>query len=85
MRFNFLLSGSLIVILSIVSALNPFFNFLTYYYLGLNKTASKTFDAVAGNAWRGISSSAESIGEFLCFYYFIISYHIFVQKGCEID
>ena len=67
MRFNFLLSGSLIVILSIVSALNPFFNFLTYYYLGLNKTASKTFDAVAGNAWRGISSSAESIGEFYAF------------------
>ncbi len=63
-KFNFLLSGGLIVLFSIISALNPVINFLTYFYLGLNKTASKTFESVAGNAWRGISPSAESIGEF---------------------
>jgi hypothetical protein len=63
-KFNFLLSGGLIVLFSIISAVNPVINFLTYFYLGLNKTASKTFESVAGNAWRGISPSAESIGEF---------------------
>ncbi|GIR19930.1 hypothetical protein CM15mP35_01910 [bacterium] len=65
LRFRFLLSGSLIVFFSILSALNPVINFFTYYYFGLNKTASKTFSSVAGNAWRGISSSAEAVGEFL--------------------
>jgi len=63
-KFNFLLSGGLIVLFSIISAINPVINFLTYFYLGLNKTASKTFESVAGNAWRGISPSAESIGEY---------------------
>jgi len=67
LRFNFLLSGSLVVLFSVISALHPVINFLTYYYLGLNKTASKTFESVEGNAWRGISPSAESIGEFYAF------------------
>ena len=53
--------------LSVISALNPVINFFTYYYLGLNKTASKSFESVAGNAWRGINPSAESIGEFFAF------------------
>ncbi len=67
LRFNFLLSGSLVVLFSAISALTPATNFFTYYYLGLTKTASKTFESVAGNAWRGISPSAESIGEFYAF------------------
>ena len=67
LRFNFLLSGGLVVLFSTISALNPAINFFTYYYLGLTKTASKTFESVAGNAWRGISPSAESIGEFYAF------------------
>jgi len=67
LRLNFLLSGSLVVLFSVISALHPAINFLTYYYLGLNKTASKTFESVEGNAWRGISPSAESIGEFYAF------------------
>jgi len=66
-RFNFLLSGCLVFFLSVISALNPVINFFTYYYLGLNKTASKSFESVAGNAWRGINPSAESIGEFFAF------------------
>ena len=67
LRFNFLLSGCLVFFLSVISALNPVINFFTYYYLGLNKTASKSFESVAGNAWRGINPSAESIGEFFAF------------------
>ena len=75
---NLLISGSLIVFFSMISAVNPILNFLSYYFLGLNKTASKTFDSVAGNAWRGISPSAEMIGELfgislLCLYLIIIN------------
>lgn len=61
---NFLYSGVLITTLSIISATGPIQNLFTYYYLGLNKRASSTFDSVSGNAWRGISSSAEAVGEF---------------------
>lgn len=64
---NFLLSGSLVVIFSLVAATGPVQNFLAYYYLGLNKMPSKTFESVSGNAWRGISPSAEGIGEFYAF------------------
>ena len=67
LKTKFLLSGALVVIFSIISALNPIINFFTYYYLGLNKSASRTFNSVAGNAWRGISSSAEAIGEYFAF------------------
>jgi hypothetical protein len=64
---NFLYSGVLITTLSIISATGPIQNLFTYYYLGLNKRASSTFDSVSGNAWRGISSSAEAVGEFFAF------------------
>jgi len=74
---NLLISGGFVVVFSLVSTLNPIYNFLTYYYLGLNKTASKTFESVAGNAWRGISPSAETIGEF---FMFIIIFTIFTNK-----
>lgn len=73
---NLLISGSFIVLFSMISAVNPILNFLSYYFFGLNKTASKTFDSVAGNAWRGISPSAEMIGELfgisLLFIYLIV-------------
>lgn len=67
LKKNFLLSGALVVMLSIISSTGTILNLLTYYYLGLNKTASKSFESVSGNAWRGISSSAEGIGEFFAF------------------
>ena len=67
LKINFLTSGVLVIFFSLISAFNPVINFFTYYYFGLNKTASKTFDPVAGNAWRGISPSAEAIGEFFAF------------------
>lgn len=72
---NLLTSGFLVVLMSFIATLNPATNFYTYYYLGLNKSASNTLESVAGNAWRGISASAESIGEFfaivLMFTFFI--------------
>ena len=67
LKKNFLVSGALVVLLSVISSYGTIFNLLTYYYLGLNKTASKSFQSVSGNAWRGISSSAEGVGEFFAF------------------
>jgi hypothetical protein len=67
LKNNFLISGTLIFFFSALSASGPLQNFFTYYYLGLNKTASNTFNSVSGNAWRGISSTAEGIGEFYAF------------------
>lgn len=64
---NFLYSGFLITVLSIISATGPLQNLYTYYYLGLNKRASSTFESVSGNAWRGISPTAEGVGEFFAF------------------
>jgi len=64
---NFLISGALILFFSVLSASGAIQNFLTYYYLGLNKTPSNSFISVSGNAWRGISSSAEGVGEFYAF------------------
>ena len=61
---NFLIVGFFTVILGISGALNTYFNFFNYYFLGQNKVGMKSLSSVAGNTWRGLSSSAESIGEF---------------------
>jgi len=72
-KFNFLVSGSLLLFLSIISALSTVGNFLIYYFLGLQKTGSKSLESVQENAWRGISSSAESVGEFYAFVILIVA------------
>ena len=64
---NSLISGSLVVILGYISASNQILNFLSYYFLGLNKKASESLQSVGQNAWRGLSPSAESIGEYFGF------------------
>ena len=61
---NLIYSGSIISLLGIASGKFPIVNFLNYYFLGLNKLPVKNLTSVEGNAWRGISASAESIGEF---------------------
>lgn len=67
LRLHFLLAGSLTVAFSIFAASNNLLNFIFYYYLGLNKFPSISYASVAGNAWRGISSSAEAIGEYFAY------------------
>ncbi len=67
LTYNFLLSGSLLVGIGFLSAINPLINFYSYYFLGLNKFGMKTLDAISGNTWRGISPSAELIGEYFAF------------------
>ena len=69
---NLLISGGVSVILSVISAGGALENFLTYYYLGLNKSPSRTLESVSGNAWRGMSSSAEGVGEFYAFVLLVV-------------
>jgi len=64
---NFLISGSIIVLLGFISSLNSILNLITFYTLGLNKYAMRTMESVEGSAWRGISPSAELVGEFFAF------------------
>jgi len=64
LKLNFLISASLIVLIGIASSLHNYFNYLSYYYLGLNKLGIKSFNSIEGNTWRGISPSAEAAGEY---------------------
>ena len=66
-KINFLISGSLIVLIGILSSLYNYLNYFSYYYLGLNKLGIKSFDSIDGNTWRGISPSAEAAGEYFAF------------------
>ena len=66
-RRNLILSGSLVVVIGILSSLNRVLNFYFYYYLGLNKFGIKSFESIEGNTWRGLSSSAEAVGEYFIF------------------
>lgn len=78
LRYNFLLVGCLIYIFGILSALNPFIRFFTYYNLGLNKLGMRNLTAIEGNTWRGITHSAEALGEYAAFtilFTVLISFH----------
>jgi len=61
---NFLLSGFLLVIVGILSTFNELLNKFSLLFFGLNKSSSESLLSVAGNSWRGVSPSAEMIGEF---------------------
>jgi len=77
---NMLKTSVLVLSFSYISTANSIINFYTYYYLGLNKPGSKSIESVAGNAWRGVSSSAESIGEFYALTLLILFYFAFYKK-----
>ena len=76
-RRNLIWSGSLIVLIGILSSLNRVLNFYFYYYLGLNKFGMKSFESIQGNTWRGLSSSAEAIGEYFIFIIIFIILSLF--------
>lgn len=67
LKLNFLISGSFVCLFGIISASNNIANFFSYYFLGLNKFGIRTLESVEGNSWRGLSPSAEGIGEFFGF------------------
>ena len=64
---NFLISGALIVFFGLIGSINSLLNTFIFYIFGLNKNGSSTLEGVVGNAWRGLSPSAELIGEYLAF------------------
>ena len=76
-RKNLIWSGSLIVIIGILSSFNRILNFYFYYYLGLNKFGMKSFESIQGNTWRGLSSSAEAVGEYFIFIIIFIIFSLF--------
>jgi len=76
-RKNLIWSGSLIVIIGILSSLNRILNFYFYFYLGLNKFGMKSFESIQGNTWRGLSSSAEAVGEYFIFIIIFIIFSLF--------
>ena len=67
LKRNFLISGSLLFLLGTISSIFPWINFYSFYTLGLNKKGIDKIQSIDGNTWRGLSSSAESIGEFYAF------------------
>jgi len=80
-KLNFLITGALILIFGIFSAINPFVNFYTYYFFGLNKTAMKSLSSTDGNTWRGLASSAEAAGEFFAFTVLFVVLLYFSKKN----
>ena len=73
---NFLIAGGFTVIFGLVGALSPIVNFFNFFLFGQNKRGMKDFTSIAGNTWRGFSSSAESIGEvygFILLVFFILT------------
>ncbi len=77
---NLLISSSLVVFFGIIGSNSPLFNFLNFYFFGQNKRGMKTIDSIAGNTWRGFSSSAESIGEFYGLVIFTTLYCLITKR-----
>ena len=76
-KMNLLISAGVIVVIGIASSVYNYFNYLSYYYLGLNKLGMKSFDSIEGNTWRGISPSAEAAGEYFAI---VILFWIVINK-----
>lgn len=79
-KFNFLITGALMVFLGIVSASNSFINFYSYYFLGLNKRGMTSLTSTDGNTWRGLASSAEAAGEYYAFTILLVVLLYFSKK-----
>ncbi len=77
---NFIITGSLITIFGILSSISSVFNFFSYYYLGLSKRGMTQITSIAGNTWRGIAPSAESIGEFFAFSLFLFLFFVYKKE-----
>lgn len=82
MRRNFLISGSLIYLIGVLSASNKLLNFFSLYFLGLNKFGMSSLESIEGNTWRGIAPSAEGMGEFFAFVilFSFMTYFYFKKK-----
>tara|TARA_X000000368_G_scaffold418656_1_gene419252 strand:+ start:3294 stop:5306 length:2013 start_codon:yes stop_codon:yes gene_type:complete len=76
-RRNLLISSSLITLLGLLAATSKLSNYISFYFLGLNKYGMRSLESVEGNTWRGLAPSAEGMGEFYAFvilFFVIYSY-----------
>ena len=80
LKRNFLISGSTIVVIGFLSSQISLINFISYYFLGLNKTGVKFFQSIEGNTWRGLGASAEALGEFYVFVILFFLVLVFSKK-----
>lgn len=77
---NFILVGFLLTIFGLINTLSSHFSFLNYFYFGFNKFGMKELASIEGNTWRGISHSAESIGEFFSLIILFFFFYLFTSK-----
>ncbi len=77
---NSLIVSSLLILFGILGSQSPIMNFFNFYIFGQNKRGMREFSSIAGNTWRGFSSSAESIGEFFAFTLLIFVYCLVSKK-----
>ncbi len=83
LKDGFLISGSMITVFGLLGASSVVFNFFNFYIFGQNKRGMKDLESVAGNTWRGFSSSAEFIGEFYAVSLLITIYY-YLSKNQKI-
>ncbi len=83
---NGLISSALIFTIGLLSSSMPLFNFLSYYFFGLNKYGVNRSNIFELNewgerlAWRGHYPSAETIGEFFAIIIFLYVYLLTSRK-----
>ena len=83
---NFLITGSLIVLVGYLSSSMPAVNFFTTYFFGLTKSGTTNQNLFEINfwgervAWRGLFPSAETIGEFFGLSILIFVLYCFKEK-----
>ncbi len=80
LKQNTIISSLLILFFGFIGSKSPVLNFYNFYIFGQNKRGMKSFESIAGNTWRGFSSSAESIGEFYAFT-ILLFFLIALKKG----
>ena len=77
---NSLIASTLLVLFGILGSQSSILNFFNFYIFGQNKRGMKEFTSIAGNTWRGFSSSAESVGEFYGFTILIFVFCLIYKK-----
>lgn len=81
-RKSLLTTSTLIFIIGNIAATNKLLNYLSFYFLGLNKFSIRSLDSVEGNTWRGLAPSAEGMGEF---YGFVLLFSIIISFEKKIE
>lgn len=88
-ELNLLISSFLVLTFGLLSSQFPLLRFLNFLYFGQQKFSTDNQKLISFNewgeliAWRGHSSSAESIGEFysIAIMLFLISYYFYNKKN----